>query len=177
MRLAALISAFAALVLCSAAAAADPALAPFEGQWVGKATVETVGPTDFPTSVRDVGVTLTDDGKGGFKLEWSTVKRETGDPNRPDEIAADTVVVFAPAGENRWAAAGGDPAKGQALWFARLDGSTLTVSGFALAEDGKTELQTYVRTIEDATMSLVYTRVSEGVVTRRASGALTRFAP
>lgn len=176
MRPAALISALAALAFAGPALA-ESALAPFGGQWVGKATVETMGPTDFPTSVRDVGVTLTEDEAGGFKLEWSTVKRESGDPDRPDEIAADTVVAFAPAGDNRWAAAGGDPANGQALWFARLDAGALTVSGFALTKDGKTELQTYIRTVEDGTMGLVYTRVTEGTVTRRASGALTRFAP
>ena len=158
-------------------AAAESVLAPFAGQWVGKATVETLGPTDFPNSVRDVGVTLTEDGAGGFKLEWSTVKRESGDPARPDEIASDTVVDFAPAGEGRWAASGGDPAKGQPLWYARIEDATLVVSGFAVTEDGKTELQTYARTLQDGAMGLVYTRVVEGNVTRRASGALTRFVP
>jgi len=176
MRFGVLISGLAALAF-TGLAAAESALAPFAGQWVGKATVETQGPTDFPTSVRDVGVTLTEDAAGGFKLEWSTVKRESGDPTRPDEIASDTVVDFVPAGEGRWAAAPGDPAKGQPLWYARLEGATLTVSGFAVSDDGKAELQTYARTIEDGTMGLVYTRVVEGAVMRRASGTLTRFAP
>ncbi len=175
MRFGVLISGLAALAMAGLASA-ETALGPFSGQWVGKATVETLGPTDFPNSVRDVGVTLTEDGSGGFKLEWSTVKRESGDPDNPDEKASDTFVDFVPAGEGRWDA-GGDPAKGRALWYARLDGASLIVSGFTLTEEGRTELQTYVRTIEDGTMGLVYTRVVEGAVVRRASGTLTRFAP
>lgn len=175
MRLSLLIAALAALA-GTGLALAESALTPFAGQWVGKATVETLGPTDFPNSVRDVGVTLTEDASGGFKLEWSTVKRESGDPNQPDEKATDTVVDFTSAGENRWTGPAADPAKGQPLWIARLDGTTLIVSGFAITEEGQAELQTYARTIEDGTMGLVYSRVLEGTVTRRASGTLTKFA-
>ena len=175
MRLSLLATGLAALSFAGLALA-ESCLSPFVGQWVGKATVETLGPTDFPNSVRDVGVTLTEDSAGGFKLEWSTVKRESGDPNQPDEKASDTVVDFAAAGENRWTAAAGDPAKGHPLWIARLDGTTLIVSGFAITEEGQAELQTYSRTIEDGTMGLVYSRVLEGTVTRRASGTLTKFA-
>lgn len=169
-------AAFAAVALTGAAAAEDTGLAAFSGQWVGKVTVETQGPTDFPTSVRDSGVTVTPDASGGFKLEWSTVKREKGDPNRPDEAVADVELAFASSGENRWAVAG-DLAAGKPVWIARIDGATLTISGFAITEEGQAELQTYVRTIEDGTMGLVYTRVVEGAVVRRASGTLTRFAP
>lgn len=176
MRLGVLISGLAAVAMVGLASA-ETALSPFLGQWVGKATVETQGPTDFPNSVRDVGVTLNEDAAGGFRLEWSTVKRESGDPDNPDEKASDTVVDFTPAGEGRWAASPGDPARGQPLWYARLEGTSLIVSGFALTEDGKSELQTYIRTIEDGTMGLVYTRVVEGAVQRRAAGTLTRFAP
>lgn len=176
MRFGALLSGLCALTLISGAAA-ETALAPFAGQWVGKATVETQGPTDFPTSVRDVGVTVTESEAGGFTLEWSTVKRESGDPDRPDETASDNEVRFAATGEGLWAATGGDPAKGVPLWFARLDGASLIVVGFALTQNGKAELQTYIRTIDGDTMGLVYTRVLDGAVMRRASGALTRFAP
>lgn len=175
MRLSLLVTGLAAFAFAGLALA-ESALTPFAGQWVGKATVETLGPTDFPNSVRDVGVTVTEDANGGFKLEWSTVKRESGDPADPSETASDTVLDFTPAGEGRWAAAPADPAKG-GLWYARVDEATLIVTGFAITEDGKAELQTYVRTIEDGTMGLVYTRVTEGTVTRRASGTLTKFAP
>lgn len=168
----------AALLLAGSAAADEPALADFAGQWVGKITVETEGPTDFPTSVRDSGVTITPDDKGGFALEWSTAKRETGDPEDPTEKIADTQLVFVkdPA-EGVWHAEGGDPASGKPVWFARLDGATLIVSGFTRLENGAAELQTYRRTLEGGALGLVYTRHVDGTVTRRASGALTRFAP
>lgn len=168
-------AAFAALTLSGVASAAETGLEAFSGQWVGKVTVETAGATDFPTSVRDSGLTVTPGSDGGFKLEWSTVKREKGDPNRPDEAVTDVELNFAASGENRWLI-GGDLTAGQAVWIARLDDTTLTISGFAITEGGQGELQTYVRTIEDGTMGLIYTRVVDGVVARRASGTLTRFA-
>ena len=173
---------WAAMAAMSAAAMVAPALADgaaikdFAGQWVGKATVETVTPTDFPTSVRDVGVTVTLAADGGFALEWSTVKREKGDPERPDEAVGDTELAFIPAGEGRWTAGDANPADGKALWTARLDDQTLIVSGYVIMEDGQAELQTYQRTLDGDAMALNYTRVVDGAVVRRASGALTRFA-
>lgn len=170
----------AALALLAAAfgparAADEVTIDAFAGQWVGKVTVETTGPTDFPNTVRDAGVTVTPDGSGGFSLEWSTVRRESGDREQPDETVQDSQVTF-PKSEKagRWVAAAGEA--GGTRWFARLDGATLTVTGFALLEDGQAELQTYRRTLEDDAMALTYTRVVDGDVKRRASGALTRFA-
>ncbi|BCW88558.1 hypothetical protein sos41_16990 [Alphaproteobacteria bacterium SO-S41] len=164
--------------IVGSAAAEAAGIGDFAGQWVGKVTVETLGPTDFPTSVRDSGVTLTPDDKGGFTLEWSTAKRETGDPEDPTEKVADTQVVFVKdEAANRWHAEGGDPAKGQPLWYARLDEETLIVTGFARLEEGQAQLQTWRRTLEGESLGLSYTRVLDGVLTRRASGALTRFAP
>ncbi len=169
--------ALCALLLTGAAAAEGATIADFAGQWVGKVTVETLGPTEFPTSVRDSGVTVTPGADGGFTLEWSTAKREKGDPEDPTETVQDTQVVFVPAGtEGRWRAEGGDPANGQPLWLARLDENTLIVSGLTVTKDGEAELQTYRRTLENGALGLSYTRVVDGVTTRRASGALIRFA-
>ena len=169
---------FAAALGARAAAADGVTIADFAGQWVGKVTVETLGPSDFPTSVRDSGVTVTPDDAGGFTLEWSTAKREKGDPEDPIETVQDTQVVFVPAGTGgRWRAEGADPAAGAPMWLARLEDNTLVVSGFVVTAAGEAELQTYRRTLEDGALGLSYTRVVDGVTTRRASGALTRFAP
>lgn len=171
--------AFAMAAMAGGSAAAEDAkLADFAGQWVGKVTVETMGPTEFPTSVRDAGVTLTPDRQGGFKLEWSTVQRETGEPTAPEEKIRETEITF-PKGaiENRWTASeSGDPATGKTAWYARLEGNTLTVAAFALLENGQAELQTYRRTLEGGALGLSYTRIVDGDMRRRASGALTRFA-
>lgn len=163
---------------CGTAAAQDAALGDFAGQWVGKVTVETMGPTDFPTSVREAGVTITPDAEGGFVLEWSTVTRESGDAGSPEETVHETEIAFKKAGgDKRWSAADpGDPAGGKPAWHARLSGNTLTVTGFALLEDGQAELQTYRRTLEGGVLGLSYTRIVDGDLRRRASGALTRFA-
>lgn len=164
--------------MVGAAAAKDAAISDFSGQWVGQVSVETAGETDFPTSVREAGLLLTPDDNGGFTIEWSTVKREKGDPQRPDESVADVEIPFVPAaGPGRWSAVGGNPAKGEAIWFARLEEATLTIVGFALLENGQAELQTYQRTLEGESLGLSYTRVVDGAVVRRASGVLTKFAP
>src|SRR6187549_296196 len=97
--------------LCGAAAAQDAALGDFAGQWVGKVTVETTGPTEFPSSVRETGVTITPDAEGGFTLEWSTVARESGDPGSPEESVHETELTFKKGtADKRWTAAeAGDP--------------------------------------------------------------------
>jgi hypothetical protein len=168
----------AAFVLLTAltgfARAQEPNLGGFAGQWVGKVTVETMGPTDFPNTVREAGLTLTPDPAGDFNLEWSTVRRDSGDRSDPDETVQDTEVKFVKAGSvTRWTAA---PTGEGMQWYARLEGFTLTVTGFGLLPDGQAELQTYRRTIEGDEMALTYTRVVDGDLKRRASGALTRFA-
>ncbi len=120
---------------------------------------------------------MTPDAAGGFTLEWSTAKRESGDPQNPTEEVKDTQVVFVmDEAPNRWHAEGGDPAKGAPIWYARLDDATLIVTGFARLDNGAAELQTFRRTLEDGSLGLSYTRVVDGTVVRRASGALTRFA-
>jgi hypothetical protein len=169
--------ALVAAVFGSARAADEVTIDAFSGQWVGKVTVETVGPTDFPDTVRDAGVTITPDAAGGFSLEWSTVRRESGDRESPDETVQDSQVSFARGDRpGRWVAVDGDRDKAGTRWFARLEGATLTVAGFALLEDGQAELQTYRRTLEGDSLGLTYTRVVDGDVKRRASGALARFA-
>jgi len=164
----------AAALWAGPAAADDPSIDAFAGQWVGKVTVETLGPTDFPNTVRETGVTVTPDGKGGFSLEWSTIRRESGDREDPEETVQENQLTF-PAGDKpgRWLS---PRTEGGVEWFARLDGPTLTVSGFALLPDGQAELQTYRRTLEGDAMGLTYTRIVDGDLKRRASGALTRFA-
>jgi len=97
-----------------------------------------------------------------------------GDREDPDETVQDSQVSFAKGtAEGRWIS---NPADAGTRWFARLEGATLTISGFALLEDGQAELQTYRRTLDGNEMALTYTRVVDGDLKRRASGALTRFA-
>lgn len=163
-----------AVLIASASAQDQASIGAFAGQWVGKVTVETMGPTDFPSTVRETGVTITPDENGGFSLEWSTVRRESGDRQAPDETVQDSQIAFRRgAVEGRWTAPAAETGP---RWFARLNGSTLTITGFALLEDGQAELQTYRRTLEGNEMALIYTRVVDGDLKRRASGALTRFA-
>jgi hypothetical protein len=165
-----------AAALAGAALADDIGIGDFAGQWVGKVTVETMSPTDFPTSLRDAGVTVTPSADGGFALEWSTVKRESGDPERPDEAIGETQLTFTATAPARWTAGPGNPVAGQALWTARLQDRTLTVVGYTIMPDGRAEMQTYQRTLDGDAMALNYTRVVDGALARRAAGALTRFA-
>ncbi len=177
--------ALAAGLLLFPVRAQEASIADFQGQWVGQVSVETYDDPENPASVRESGVTVTPLDGGGFKLEWSTAETAASSADAPADEghaeAADKVrggeVTFKPIAPGRWAGdPTGAPIEGKAEWFARFEGATLVVVSFNLLDTGKAEMQTFRRTIAEGAMALSYTRVTDGVVVRRASGALAKFA-
>jgi hypothetical protein len=167
-----------ACVLAAPALAETATIKDFQGQWVGQVSVENFDNPDFPQSLRESGLTVTVGEGDSFTLEWSTVQRESGDPEEPDERVTGGEVTFVPSTlPRRWRAdPQGDASIGKPEFFARMDGEALVVVAFTMLEDGKAEMQTFRRTVSGPAMSLSFTRVVDGVVVRRASGTLTRFA-
>ena len=78
---------------------------------------------DFPSTKRDIAVTMAPTDLGGFTLSWSTLQRQKGDPKAPLEVLKSTTVEFVPSVEdNQWRAkAEADPYTGGIIYFARLD--------------------------------------------------------
>ena len=88
-----------------------------------------------------------------------------------------TTVDFVPAPmPNTWKAkAEVDPYSGGVLYWARLDGTGLVISSFAINADGKPELQTYRRRVTGKEMRLEFSNVTDGKLIRSVKGSLRRL--
>ena len=109
-------------------------LDPYFGDWQGFATALSETDEDFPTSKRDIAVTVAKTDLSGFLISWSTLQRQKGNPKAPLEVMKSTTVEFVPAPTpNQWRAkADVDPYSGGILYWARLDGSGLVISSFTI---------------------------------------------
>jgi len=173
------------VVLISSVAIAQPrkvsvaplTLTPYYGDWQGTATATSETDEDFPESKRDIAVTLAKTDLSGFVLSWSTLQRQKGNPKAPLEVLKSTTVEFVPAPTaNQWRAkADSDPYNGGILYWARLDGSGLVVSSFAIDKEGKPEFQTYRRRIVGKDMHLDFSNVSDGKIARTVKGVLRKI--
>ena len=149
----------------------------YYGDWQGTATASSETDEDFPTSKRDIAVSVNKTDIGGFLLSWSTLQRQKGDPKAPLEVLKSTTVEFVPAlAPNMWRAkAETDPYTGGILYWARLDGRGLVVSSFTINADGKPEYQTYTRRIVGPEMKLEFTNVNDGKFVRTVKGNLKKL--
>ena len=171
------VAAFVAASFAAASAAPNlPDIKPYYGDWHGTATALSETDEDFPSTKRDIAMTVTPTNLGGFTLSWSTLQRQKGDPKAPLEVLKSTTIEFVPAvQENQWRAkADADPYTGGVIYWARLDARGLTVSSFTITQDGKPEYQTYRRTVSGSSMKLEFSNVKDGKFVRTVKGSLTR---
>jgi len=152
----------------------------FYGDWRGTALAESEDSLYFALTQRDVSVSVTPvkAPKGGFSLSWSTVQRKKGDPVDPVEEVKETAVTFEPGERPNlwWDVKRGDPASGETLRWARIDGRTLIINTVTMRRDGSLESQTYRRTLTGKGMALSFSRVLDGKEVRSVSGQLTKQA-
>lgn len=89
---------FGIFIMCWSmiANATDISLRAFEGVWEGSSVSESSSSTAFPVSVRDLDVEIRNDTEGGFRLVWSTLQRQKGNPSNPNEVVKKTERYFVP---------------------------------------------------------------------------------
>jgi hypothetical protein len=176
-------AAFAVVAMFASQAWAAPAkvapltINPYYGDWQGTAIAISETDEDFPTSKRDIAVSISKTNLGGFLLAWSTLQRQKGNPKSPLEVLKSTTVEFVPALKpNTWRAkAETDPYTGGILYWARLDGRGLVVSSFTINTDGRPEYHTYSRRIVGKEMLLEFSNVSDGKFLRTVKGNLRKI--
>lgn len=158
------------------AEAADLNISAFYGRWQGNAISETDRSITFAVTARDLDVLIQPAGNG-FRVSWTTIRRQKGDPNNPTLEKRATELVFRPATRpGSWRAEGSaDPLQGQFAW-AGIQGRALSVNVMTIGDGGAYELQSFVRRLSDMGMELEFDRIVDGDKVRTAKGRLVKVA-
>ena len=164
------------LLPTGAATAQDAALKAFFGQWQGSGVSKTDKSLYFGETVRDFDVEIRPVGQG-FKVAWTTVLRQGGDPNNPDVRRRSAERSFQPSGNGRYyvASDSGNPLAGGDMAWARVEERTLTVYILTIAEDGLYDVQVYARTLQAPGMTLRFTRIRGDEPQRTVEGRLVKI--
>jgi hypothetical protein len=158
------------------AAAADLDIAAFYGRWQGNAISETDRSITFAVTARDLDVVIQPAGNG-FRVSWTTIRRQKGDPTNPTLEKRAAELVFRPAGKpGIWRAEGAsDPLAGSFAW-AGVQGRALTINVMTIGTGGAYEMQSFVRRLSDMGMELEFDRIVDGDKVRTAKGRLVKVA-
>lgn len=158
-----------------ASAPAPVGIAAFYGEWRGSGVSESNISTNFRLTARDLDVTVKPEGEG-FVVSWTTVQRQSGDPNNPTAERKATTIRFVPSGRpGIWKEADArDPLASERYAWAAIRGQTLTVQSLAIRADGGYDMQVYERTVEPTGMRLEFTAFSDGAQRRTARGRLVK---
>ncbi len=170
-----------ALVVCCIWMAGQPAqadeaaLARFYGEFEGEGLSESPKGERLELTRRAMSVQIGPAGNG-FEVIWSAVIWRGREASNPTANRKTSRVLFEVVeGADFYLGRGsGNPAAGNPLWWARLDGDALIVQVLAIDGEGRLDHQTYRRELTADGMSLVYTREREGEVVRRVRGQLAR---
>lgn len=165
-------------LLAVAGEAAEHSIAPFIGEYRGRAISDSGAGLDE----RDLSVVIEERGKGAFVVKWTTISRgsESGRlrkkayevafiPTRRENIYSSAMKTNVFGGRQAM-----DPLKGDPYVWARIDGNTLTIYALIITDEGGYEIQVYDRTLTDAGMSLRFSRVRDGEVLKQIEGTLER---
>ena len=155
----------------------DLSIRAFTGNWTGSAISESAVSVTVPVTIRDLDVTITET-PTGFRLSWTTVLRQRGDPENPSVQRKSSVLDFAPSGRpGVWSAVGNtDPLASGSYAWAHIEGHTLSVNILTIAKDGAYAMQIYERTVVPQGMELVFKRIVAGETVRTVDGKLIKFA-
>lgn len=167
----------AALFSLSVWAQSQVGISAFYGTWSGSAISESNISVNFRLTARDMDVEICPEG-AGFRVTWTTVLRQRGDPDNPTAERRSTELVFQPTDKaNVWRAVGSeDPLLDERFAWARLRGQTLTVHSMVIRDDGGYDMQVYDRTLKATGMDLEFAAFRDGEERRTARGRLVKVA-
>lgn len=147
----------------------------FVGIWSGGGVAENEDSAYFQTTVRDFDVTIRRSG-AGFQIDWTTVIRRGGAPDRPKIRKRKSTKTLTPSGTGGVfrGARNGDPLTGEELCWAYIKGSTLSLFLMTIDRDGTYTLQQYDRELRGSGMFLTFTSHSDGDRQRVVKGRLIK---
>lgn len=176
----------AAAVLAGIAGGGVAATGPFGsliGTFVGRA--EDVDVASQARELRDIDIVVAPHERNGLKISWTNVTLVDGRRDVPGVQRRADEMILAPAEGKSFfiAGAGYDPFKtrgkknplaGEPLRWATLEDGVLRVHAFVVTEDGRYELQTYVRKPTEQGMTIDYRRYLDGELLRWMTGNAVR---
>ena len=159
-----------------AAFAQDAKLADFAGAYQGGGVAEGRDNVYFTVTARDLDVAIrTRD--GGFDLTWTTISHRNQREGRTTR-KTETISFVGTERPNVFRAAEPvEPLDGEAYYWARIAGRTLTVYAMTIAGNGAYELTSWARTLTASGMELTFSRLSDGDAVRTVRGKLVRVGP
>ena len=166
-----------ATIMGSVAAVAETAddMARFFGVWHGTAVAENPQSEFFPVSAREFDVTVRP-AEGGFSLTWGATLRGRDEPFSVTARRREATLLFqATASPGIYLARDpDDPDRGSDLTWARLEGSTLTVTELVRTESGAYDTLVTERTLTSYGLDLRFRRLRDGEVILSATGRAAR---
>ena len=159
------------------ASARDLKINAFYGLFKGTGVSENRDSIYFGVTVRDFDVAIRPSGQG-FDVEWTTIIRRGGDPNKPKVKRKGQKFTFQPTGQGGVyrSPVSADPMSGSPYAWARISGNTLHVYLFTITASGAYSMQTYARTLTPLGMDFVFTRLRDGEPVRSVKGKLIKYA-
>lgn len=167
------------LILAPVAGAYAQGLATLFGVYTGYARV--LDPHGTVIEEREMDVMIAPYHHDGFRIRWVNVTLVDGRRDRPGVRRRELAIAFVPSatGDYFIEAADYDPFRereevpvvaGRPLRWALLDGDGLWVYSFVILDDGRYELQSYLRAPEGGGLRLLFERLEDGEPVRRIEG-------
>ena len=128
-------------------------------------------------TTRDFDVVIKPE-SGGVRVDWTSVIRRGGDPLNPNVRRKMSSKLLKPTGAPNvfHGSKSGNPLKGEELYWARIDGTTMTVFLMTISKKGVYELQQYDRTLSGTGMRLLFRSWRDGDRLHSVSGRLVKTA-
>ncbi len=167
----------ALLLPLTPAAAKDLKLAAFFGTFKGSGVAENKDSLYFGVTVRDLDVTIQPAGQG-FGIEWTTVIRRGGNPNKPNVRRKSQKMTFVPSQTTGVykSTTQSDPLAGNPLAWARIKDTALIINVFSIGKDGSYQVQSYTRKLVPQGMAFTFERIRDGEPVRTVKGNLIKYA-
>lgn len=159
------------------APAKDLTIDAFFGKFSGGGVAENDDSVYFAVTSRDFDVEIRPQGRG-FRVAWTSIIRRGGDPSNPKVRRKQSTKTLMPTASPGvfHGSESGDPLKGKELYWARINGNTLTVFLMTINKRGVYELQQYDRTLSGMGMKLLFRSWRDGDRLRSVSGRLVKDA-
>ncbi len=146
---------------------------PFVGTYSGTGVSELVGGKVSRVTQRDYDVEVVKEGDN-FKVMWSSIDFRVNDGQTNPKAQSQSVVFQPTVNGKLFKGPEADLMQGQTVYWAGIDGNSLTVYSVTISESGGYILNAWTRTLQGKNMLLAFRSTVDGNIRRTATGQLQR---